>query len=364
MDKKHTLPRFTIIACWIVTSLAFAIEFWHAHLGLKELKPLSWEYGSLVVSGIILLVLIVTYSAAISGVKHVIWIYLLCATFMFIFNLNSFYPTYLGKKLIKEDAAMLKDTLERYSTVLTDASKINVKETFQKVALLKNYQNTFNGEMDGTTGTNQGFGEKAKSTLKAFNDLAVSNIDLGTTHTNFNDDQKRVIIRNVNKQMDDAIQKFILNQSAGGRQGYLLAINKLKMDSLILLYSPILTAIQADTTTFNIDSVKKNPSIKKMKELAAAFDGISKPVNTELKTKLLPELDNNDNQVAVPQTQELGRIAHTLSSVGKRINKIDTLAMILVCLFIDFVVPLSMFLVLKNNNPAPEKSFKGGPSTY
>jgi hypothetical protein len=218
--------------------------------------------------------------------------------------------------------------------------------------------------MDGTTGTNQGFGEKAKSTLKAFNDLAVSNIDLGTTHTNFNDDQKRVIIRNVNKQMDDAIQKFILNQSAGGRQGYLLAINKLKMDSLILLYSPILTAIQADTTTFNIDSVKKNPSIKKMKELAAAFDGISKPVNTELKTKLLPELDNNDNQVAVPQTQELGRIAHTLSSVGKRINKIDTLAMILVCLFIDFVVPLSMFLVLKNNNPAPEKPFKGGPSTY
>ena len=57
-EKVAPMPGYIKILAWLISLSAFAIGFWHTHLGLKEFKPLSWEYGSLVVSGLVLMVLI------------------------------------------------------------------------------------------------------------------------------------------------------------------------------------------------------------------------------------------------------------------------------------------------------------------
>jgi hypothetical protein len=96
MATKKISPIIRI-GSWLITFICFGIGFWHTHLGLKEFKVLSSSYGSLLFSAIILLAMLIAYSYAISGKKSMLIIYFIGATFFFVFNLTSFYPTYLGR---------------------------------------------------------------------------------------------------------------------------------------------------------------------------------------------------------------------------------------------------------------------------
>jgi hypothetical protein len=60
------------------------------------------------------------------------------------------------------------------------------------------------------------------------------------------------------------------------------------------------------------------------------------------------------------QTRHLGEIEHTLISIGKRINRIDTWAMILLCLFIDLLVPLAIYFLVRRTGKEREGN---GPRT-
>lgn len=75
----------------------------------------------------------------------------------------------------------------------------------------------------------------------------------------------------------------------------------------------------------------------------------------------MPKLNDEVNQVAFPPTKELGRFAHTISSVKQRINKIDTWGIIILCLFIDLIVPLAIYFMIRGNtgNEDLTSVFKG-----
>jgi hypothetical protein len=59
-------------------------------------------------------------------------------------------------------------------------------------------------------------------------------------------------------------------------------------------------------------------------------------------------------------SRTLGRIANTFKSVKDRISKVDTWAIIILCLFIDILVPLAIYMLLRKKRDEPEnKSLQG-----
>jgi hypothetical protein len=361
-EKVAPMPGYIKILAWLISLSAFAIGFWHTHLGLKEFKPLSWEYGSLVVSGLVLMVLIVAYNRAIVGVKYAILIYLLCATFMFVFNLNSFYPNFKGKQLIKEDASMLKDSLSKYTTYLNDLSGGKDKsKTFQTVGELKTLQKQIYTELTDPNHVMivgpfvRGYFDKFK-TISGENTLSLGSI----SNSKFDPATKMKTINLLNAQLDSAILNFVARQSPGDKSALEVAQAAFAMDALSKKYSDSLTKITQDTSSIiSPEIARKGADVMMMVKIASEFDQISRKVNTAKKQTILPIFtDNEKNQVSIPYTQQLGLFSHTISAIFKHLNKIDTWGIIILCLFIDFIVPLSMFVMLRNVNDDPKKPNK------
>jgi len=113
--SKNNIPPIIKVAAWVLSLIVFAVGFWHAHLGMKEMKPFQSEYGSLLIAAIILLLTLITYWFAVNGKKTALIFYSICALSFFVLNLNYFYPAYMGRTLIKNEARVLKDSIDSYS---------------------------------------------------------------------------------------------------------------------------------------------------------------------------------------------------------------------------------------------------------
>jgi hypothetical protein len=354
MKKENIapIPGYIKILGWLISLSAFAIGFWHTHLGLKEFRPLSWEYGSLVVAGLVLMVLIVAYERAVSGIKYAIFFYLLCATFMFIFNLNSFYPNFKGKQLIQEDASMLKDSLSKYTTKLNEISGNSNKNTYQNVSELKTLKKNIYTELTDANYVNKVGGFVRNYFQKFKNISGAQSLDLGSiTVANLDPKTKMQTVNQLMLKLDTAILQYVANQSPEGKNGIVIAEASLTMDELSKIYTDSLILISQDTASLkSIELARKGKDVMMMVKIASEFDQVARKVNTAKKEKVLPIFnDLEKNQVSVPYTQQLGLFSHTISAIVKHLSKIDTWGIIILCFFIDFIVPLSMFFMLRNN---------------
>ncbi len=361
MDKKVATPGYVKVMAWTISLFAFSLGFWHTHLGLREFKALSSSYGSLIIAGIIVMVLIVAYQRAINGVKAGLYFYLLCALFLFTFNVNSFYPSYLGRQLIKEEAISLNDSLHNYSARLDSATMSAGSSFLDKINRLKNYKENLLQEI----GERSGFGEHAKAQLKLFNDEAGSRIsedrDRGRT-----DEERRKRRNYFDSVCNQAINAFIIKTlSVSDKNALVLFNSKLLVDSIKNVYTPKLSLIIQDNSKIqDLDSIRYDPQIITMLDLVTEMDNVSKNVNTALGRSYLKQLRNvNTDQVPVPKTASLGRFAFTIDSVFTRINKYDTWGILILCLFIDFIVPLAMYSLIRTDSN--EKSIiKYKPETF
>ncbi len=359
VDQVVTVPAWIQLLGWLISLSAFAVGFWHAHLGLKQFGFLSSEYGSFVIAGLILMVLIIAYNRAMIGVKSAIYFYLICALFMFTFNMNSFYPTYLGEKLIKEDASAMKDTLTKYSAKLKAVSEKEDGSTIKTLGILNDIKGSLLNEIQGT-GIND-FGPKAQAFLDDFNRVAKSNLKSGTDGIGTTKDlvAKKIYWR---AKIDDAIENWYISSNPTLKNGAEIITANLKLDSVNKAYAPLLEAIMTDTAAIDLSNPSKLKQVVTMGQAASQFDIIGKGVNEFLAKKdQLPKLNDEVNQVAFPPTKELGRFAHTISSVKQRINKIDTWGIIILCLFIDLIVPLAIYFMIRGNtgNEDLTSVFKG-----
>jgi hypothetical protein len=355
---KHThkkqLSPLVLIGAWLLSFIVFIVGFWHTHLGLKEMRPFDSEYGSLSIASIILLLIIISYSVAVNGKKIALLFYIIGGLFFFIFNLNYFYPAYLARQLVKEEAIALNDTLQSFSNKINRMDNSNVSV----VSELYNIKEKLLDEVIGQ----DGFGPRAQKYLDDFNALAKSdqlpNRTIGSTPA----ERKRIAERYDDLLTKD-IRNYVLKQISNGKvenaDELLVGIEQLK--TLSNEYSSKLEAIIADNQRIPLDSVSNHPQINTLQSLVTKLDNATIKINKSSGKDVFPKLKE-------ASTRNLGRIAHTLSSVGKRIYKIDTWGIILLCLFIDLLVPLFVYLMIKKEENSEHSEWlpfpKSKPSTY
>jgi len=365
ISSKKPSPLIKIIG-WMIALFAFAIGFWHTHLGLKEFRVLSSEYGSLLVAGIVLLVMILGYTVAVSGRKVGLIFYAICATTFFIFNLNSFYPTYLGRTLLKEEAKSIKDSVTTYKSRIDKIVGSSNAEYIQKLQNLTEQQSNLLREIKDRRGT----GDVFRAELAKFNSLANSNISADRWRET---DSARVTAQynHFKNETDDAIKQFKIKSLSTTEQNALKLVEaKDKMDYINTTYNDSIEDIIRDNSILDLNFIKTNQQIKTLEDVVTKLDDIAITVNS---AKQPPQfaLFNQGSETICPKCQKLGTFQHTMNSVRERLTKTDTIGVIFVCLLIDFLAPIAVyFLIRRKEEDENDGNFFGklfrktGPQSY
>lgn len=349
LSQKET-PFFITLGSWLLSFFVFAVGFWHTHLGLKDLRPFNSEYGSIIISAIVLLALLLSYWYAVNGKKNALILYLLCSLFFFLFNLNYFYPSYLSRQLVKEEAISLNDTLQKYSGKSSSYFK---SETLSQLSDLYDLKSKvlFEIKKDG------GLGPDAKDYLSRINAITSSaggqtepiklNGSLGS-----NQFEREQISLNYDTLINSQIQNFVIKKMANNRVGnpVLIYEGTRELNALKDKYTDSLKIIITDDREIILDSLitlrqggKNLSQIQTLQNLVTDIDNATKKINEGYKEQIYPVLKE-------ASTRNLGRIAHTLKSIKQRTLQTDTLIILLLCLFIDLIVPLGMYFLLQKSS--------------
>lgn len=345
MTKKQ--PQILTMAGWLTSFFAFGIGFWHTHLGLRSFEILSSSNGSLVLSFLILLVLLISYYSAVNGRKIAIFFYLICALFYFTFNMTSLYPNRLGRKLVTEEAIVINNDLQNFT------SKVN--REFGNEGVIKKYNSIrdLRNLLIHEILNENGFGERAKDYLLKINKIFGSDFIKPSIKVGSTIEERNNIANKFAGLINDRLKSYIEANADPGKGDIINRINEVKS-----MYEPKLSGIIEDNSKINIDSVKSNPQIKVLQQIATKMDNIRIDAN---------KISSNSKQnifgsnYGVVKSQYLGTFEHTIRSVYDRLNKIDTWGIIILCLFIDIVVPLAVYFMIRKGDDDTENY--GNPPT-
>ena len=125
-----------------------------------------------------------------------------------------------------------------------------------------------------------------------------------------------------------------------------------KLDSINKTYTPLLKKIIADDSSIKLGNVKNHPQINTLQTMVTDLDNATIQINEGSNKEIFPKLEE-------AKTRNLGRIAHTLNSIWERKGHIDTWAMILLVLFIDLLVPLGIYVLIRKEEIIPPKGIFG-----
>jgi len=360
MEENKKIPGIVQLGAWFLSLIVFAVGFWHTHLGLKEMRPFGSEYGSIAIAAIILLLLIITYWFAVNGRKMALIFYVICGLFFFIFNLNYFYPAYMARELVKEEAIALNDTLQKFTN--KSQSYFN-SETIEELTNLNTLKKQLVDEVKNQTG----WGPRATDYLNQFNFITSGNQKPNNSLGASQDDRDKIAERYavlLEEQIDGFILRKVANNKIGNPKTILDGISDL--NDVKQNYTEKLKLIIEDDSEIQLDSLinlrqkgDNHPQIKVLQNLVTDIDNATKKINEGNKEEIYPILKE-------AQTRNLGRIKHTVGSVSKRISETDTLGIILVCLFIDLLVPLAIYLLLrkKEGDNDDDSSSASGPDSF
>ena len=325
--------------------IAFAVGFWHCHLGLQEMRPFNSPYGSIFIAAIILLLLLISYFFALSGNKKALVFYLICAGLLVVFNLNYFYPSYLSRKLVTEEATLLNNTLQDYANVPLGDIDQKAVDDYRKLENLK-------GQIMSETRQYM-FATNARKHLADFNTILATYSIIQVKEPSFAGVPREQQAEHIEPYLDRSIEDFQIKKVAvKDAENYLKGKDELKR--LQQEYTPKLDSIIKDDSRIPLSEVKNHPQIKILSSLVNAINNNTDLINKSREQKEFP-LEKLGEREGGAKTRHLGEIEHTLTSVGERINRIDTWAMILLCLFIDLLVPLAIYtLIRKDENIIPK----------
>jgi len=357
MTTTKKTPPIVQIGAWLLSLIVFIVGFWHTHLGLKEMRPFGSEYGSIAIAGIILLLLLISYWFAVNGKKMALIFYIICGLFFFVFNLNYFYPAYMARQLVKEEAIALNDTLQKFTSKSQNllSTKSAIKGDEADLGLLKD-------QLVSEIKNEAGFGPRATRILNDINTITGSKIDpsLSVGKTQEERDKKA---DDISKLVDNAITAFYVKNGnfSGGENTSLVVEGYQNLISIQQKYTDTLKRIIEDDHEIQLDSLiylrqkgSNHPQIQTLQNLVTDLDNATKKINEGSKKNIYPILKE-------AETRNLGRIKHTLNSVKKRFTETDTLGIILVCLFIDLLVPLAIYFLLKKDENEGEDKRLTGP---
>lgn len=129
------------------------------------------------------------------------------------------------------------------------------------------------------------------------------------------------------------------------------------LEELKTNYKEKLINISADNQIdYKLDSIKKYENVITIVNFVNALNGSIDQINkgNNAEKPLLYRLDNDTH----PRADKLGMIKFTLISIKERINEIDTWAIIILCLFIDLIVPLAIYLLLRKKDDEDDQIIK------
>ena len=347
MTKKVKIPPGVTNGAWLLSFIVFVVGFWHTHLGLKQMNVFGSEYGSLAVALIVLLLLLITYWYAVNGKKEALYFYIMCGFVFFVSNLNYFYPAYQGRNLVIEEAGMLDSVLQTYKNQAIALKKPNDK-TSRDLNDLRTLASSVYDEISKINGK----GPKAREDIRKFNYIA-------RKYTNVDADVGIGLIKN--QKANDAAAKKLLSAMENiikgiEKSGSGLAASKFDLvnggithlETLSKEISPKLGLIQQDQRDIDLDKVKSNPQIQIMKKAVKGIDSAVVQINSGMGTPVFKLLNSKDNPV--PKTQFLGQVKHTFETISERISDISTWWVISLCLFVDLIVPMAIYYLLKKND--------------
>jgi hypothetical protein len=348
--KNSAIVNF---GAWLLSFIVFIVGFWHSHLGLKEMRPFESDYGSLIVASIFLLLILISYNIAVNGRKNAIIFYIFGGLFFFVFNLNYFYPSYLSRKLINEETDQIKETLTLQKNKLNSISQVKETEYIKKVNNLSEIKQNILTEILNRGG----FGSYANQELDKFKKITGSELT-GERRISKIPSQIEKTYYEWEKKLDDAIMNYVATTISGDEKNKLeIVYANYDLDNFYKKYKLILDSISNDDKKIYLDSLKDENYIpsKQIKTLKIVVDKINQTdirVNTAL-NKPQPPIYTRDD----PKSKRIGRFEHTIASIGERINKIDTWGIILLCLFIDLLVPLFIYLMIKKDDTEINENF-------
>jgi len=260
----------------------------------------------------------------------------------------------MARTLVKEEAMALNDTLQTFTTKSASYFKSQTISELAKLYELKD-KVIFEIKKDG------GLGPDAKDYLNEINQITGHptrlNGRLGNTQTD-----REEIASNYDTLMKSSINAYIIDRIANNKVGNPAAIldGIKELNDINEKYTDTLKKIIADDHEIKLDSLihlrskgANHPQIQTLQNLVTDIDHATKKINEGNKENIYPILKE-------AETRNLGKIKHTFNSIRKRITETDTLIIILICLFIDLLVPLAMYLLLrKNKDESESKSLQG-----
>jgi len=360
MTQKKEISSLNLKLGWLITLCAFIIGFWHTHKGLIPFKLLDGN-GSYIFAGLILMVLVLAYRRLLDGVKYALIFYIICAFFNFTFNLNSIYPSMLGRKLMTEETTFINNTLQSYSAKVD--SIFNNAGSAQGLGNLTKLRNIKRNLINQLV-IQKGPGPESRKELADFNRLAGAQIG------NINNLNSEVAIQKWvtynEPQMNEAIKTYIKKNFAGEDLRKMeIYNNKEKLDSLKKLFNPQLEQIIADQSDVNVDTKLKgipNQQITTLKDLVGELDRICYATNKAANKEIIPALnEDSDAQSKYPKIQNIGNFDYTYESIFSRLGRIDTWGIIFLVAFIDFIVPLAIYYLIRKKDEDDDRIvFKPG----
>lgn len=362
-NKKSTqIPRYLIIIGWVVSLFAFSLGFYHTADGVSYLQPLGLKYGGFILSGLISLMLVLSYARAVSGVKIALVFYVLCALFNFIFNLNSFYPNMNSRKLLQEEAEQIRDTIQynlsQYQNLVNLGSSLDV-------ANLEAKRNACINEIVKS----RGFGENAKQELSEFNNISskygVAPINAGSYNVS-SPNAATVFGGEMDKVISDLKSGTSTITNADAALSKMSQLGKMfvrsENENQMSAADSIFKEISDNPKTKKEGEIAFKRSVEKLEDLVKKNDEMASAVNElgiKYKSKetgkeevLRMKVLNPDDKAELlfPKSKEMGKFNHTMDSVGKRIGKLDTWGILILVLFIDFIVPLGIYMLIRKKD--------------
>jgi hypothetical protein len=356
MSDEQKIPGFIRLGSWILSFIVFMIGFWHTHLGLKQMNVFGSEYGSIAVAGIVLILLIISYWYAINGRSIAIYFYIICGFVFFVSNLNYFYPAYEGRNLLNEEALLIRSSINNYA----DSASMYIEQhshlrLYNIIESLKRSRITALTEIEN----NNGMGGVAREHISDFN-AKVHEYGLDPAYyakAGGNFTSNKIRNKEISAALDATMSKTIA--FAENRiQGYLKIVNsKNQLNNISADSKARLDSIISDKSDVSLDSIKQNTQIIYLQNLVSSIDSAVLEINSGLETsenklkKLIQikELTETD-KLQIPKSQFLGQFRHTVEIIGSRLFYTSTLFIILMCLFIDIIVPLGIYILLRDDN--------------
>ena len=187
------------------------------------------------------------------GRKIALAFYVIGGLVFFVFNLNFFYPSYLGRKLINEETDQIKEALTVQKNNLNSLSSIKETEILIKLKLLYELKREILTEiiMRG------GFGSEATRNLMKFKEI-VGESEIKPERFIVRDPEKIEILYNTwEAKLDGAIKDFIVLTLPGEDKNKLEIVNANEnLESFYNQYKSILDSIANDDKRIILDSLK------------------------------------------------------------------------------------------------------------